>query len=254
MQPVHVIYPLKDFGRKFYRKRVDVFCQLIHACGTNNSTGHKPARPCKMRMLAVLVYNPRQLQSQYTSLQRPLHAHLENSHIALRHPTERFSLEYTKTSVFVSADASVKSLRKLFIFTIKKYTPNFEKMRFLTTYSASRAGKTFCWDKLRCQFFQGGLSTTKKKLYQNRFSKKYREVPFGGSRSQEVFARVRPQEPVLGQIARACRCVWSCMCTSFFFFAKSFQVRCRNATYASRMLPTISVFGCVALQGKRQLS
>ena len=106
-------------------------------------------------------------------------------------------------------------------------------MRFLTTYSASRAGKTFCWDKLRCQFFQGGFSTTKKNLYQNRFSKKYLEVPFGGSRSQEVFARVRPQEPVLGPIAQACRCVWSCMCTSFFFFLQK-AIRCAVGTQHTR--------------------
>ena len=39
-----------------------------------------------------------------------------------------------------------------------------------------------------------------------------------------------------------------------FFFEKSFQVRCRSTTYASRRLPTVRVFGFVALQGKEQLS
>ena len=107
-------------------------------------------------------------------------------------------------------------------------TPNL-KNEVLKHVSVGAASKnTFYWKELWFQNLEGGMSMTKQKFCQPRFSKKFREVLFGRSRSQKVFTRVGPHEPSQGQNARDCRWARWCMCTLFFFSEKSFLGCCRS--------------------------
>ena len=82
---------------------------------------------------------------------------------------------------------------------------------------------TFYWEDLRCQDLDGGFRMSNKSYCIYRISKKKWEVPFGGSRSQQVIARVGPWEPGLGLNARSHARAWCCMCTSFLFLQKDFR-------------------------------
>ena len=91
---------------------------------------------------------------------------------------------------------------------------------------------TFYWEELRCQYLNVGFRMAKKWHCIHRFPRICWKLPFGGSRSQEVFARVGPREPGPGLYAQNRRRAWCCTCTPFFFFL---QKALRNAVEAQHM-------------------